>query len=176
EIEAAISELALKREELQRRFTRDHPSYQALMSQLGDTESRRTRLLQDVGGRPEAQQELLHLTCDVQVSTEIYTQMLNKSQELDVMRAGTVGNVRIIDDAVVNTSAPVKPKKALIVVLATLLGGMLGVAIALLRHALNRGVENPELIEQIGLHVYASIPFSKDQEVLERKGKGVQGS
>lgn len=176
EIEAAISELALKREELQRRFTRDHPSYQALMSQLGQLESRRNRMLQDVGSLPETQQELLRLTRDVQVSTEIYTQMLNKSQELDVMRAGTVGNVRVIDEAAVDTSQPVKPKKALIVVLATLLGGMLGVAIALLRHALNRGVENPELIEQIGLPVYASIPFSKDQEVLERKGKTVQGS
>jgi tyrosine-protein kinase Etk/Wzc len=53
---------------------------------------------------------------------------------------------------------------------------MLGVAIALLRHALNRGVENPELIEQIGLPVYASIPFSKDQEFLEGKSKAVQGS
>src|SRR5690606_12971704 len=53
EIEAAISELALKREELQRRFTRDHPSYQALMSQLGQLESRRNRMLQDVGSLPE---------------------------------------------------------------------------------------------------------------------------
>src|SRR5690606_19219568 len=118
EIEAAISELALKREELQRRFTRDHPSYQALMSQLGQLESRRNRMLQEVGSLPETQQELLRLTRDVQVSTEIYTQMLNKSQELDVMRAGTVGNVRVIDEAAVDTSQPVKPKKALIVVLA----------------------------------------------------------
>lgn len=171
ELEAGISELTLKREELQRRFTRDHPTYQALMSQLGQLESRRNRLLEEVGGLPETQQELLRLTRDVQVSTEIYTQMLNKSQELDVMRAGTVGNVRIIDEAVVDTSAPVKPKKALIVALATLLGASLGVAIALLRHALNRGVENPELIEHIGLPVYSSVPFSKNQEALERLGK-----
>ncbi|PRB75448.1 polysaccharide biosynthesis tyrosine autokinase [Pseudomonas sp. MYb185] len=180
EIEAAISELTLKREELQRRFTRDHPSYQALMSQMGQLESRRNQMLKAVGNLPETQQELLRLTRDVQVSTEIYTQMLNKSQELDVMRAGTVGNVRIIDDAAVDTSAPVKPKKALIVIIATLLGGMLGIAIALLRHALNRGIENPELIEQLGLPVYASVPFSKDQEVMERSFKGkanhIQGS
>lgn len=176
ELEAAISELTLKREELQRRFTRDHPSYQALISQMQQLENRRNRLLEEVGNLPETQQELLRLTRDVQVSTEIYTQMLNKSQELDVMRAGTVGNVRIIDEAVVDTSTPVKPRKPFIVVLATLLGGMLGVAIALLRHALNRGVENPDLIEKIGLPVYASIPFSKDQETLERKGKSAQGS
>lgn len=175
ELEAAISELTLKREELQRRFTRDHPSYQALISQMGQLEGRRDRLLQEVGGLPETQQELLRLARDVQVSTEIYTQMLNKSQELDVMRAGTVGNVRIIDEAAVDTSAPVKPKKQLIVLIATILGGMLGVSIALLRHFLNRGIESPELIEQIGLPVYASVPFSKDQEVLERTFKGKLG-
>ncbi|MEH6689083.1 MAG: polysaccharide biosynthesis tyrosine autokinase [Halopseudomonas sabulinigri] len=179
ELETAISELALKRSEMERRFTRQHPNYQALMEQKRQLETRRDDLLKRVGGLPETQQELLRFARDVKVSTEIYTAMLNKSQELDIVRAGTVGNVRIIDDAVVDTSQPVKPKKALIVVLATLLGGMLGVAIALLRHALNRGIENPELIEQMGLPVYAAVPFSKDQQILERgsKTKGnIQGS
>src|SRR5690554_7827481 len=146
------------------------------MSHLGQLESRRNRMLQEVGSLPETHQELLRFFFNDTATTEIYTQMLNKSQELDVMRAGTVGNVRIIDEAAVDTSQPVKPKKGLVVLLATLLGAMLGVAIALLRHALNRGVENPDQIEQIGLPVYASIPFSKDQETLERRGKGVQGS
>ncbi|QJD58685.1 polysaccharide biosynthesis tyrosine autokinase [Pseudomonas sp. gcc21] len=175
ELETAISELRLRQEELQRRFTADHPSYQALMSQIAQQEERRDRILSRIGELPDTQQELLRLARDVQVSTEIYTQMLNKSQELDVMRAGTVGNVRIIDDAAVDTTQPVKPKKPLIVVLATLLGGMLGVAIALLKHALNRGIENPDLIEQLGLPVYASIPLSKDQEVLERSGTSKGG-
>jgi tyrosine-protein kinase Etk/Wzc len=149
------------------------------MEQKQQLEARRDDLLKRVGGLPETQQELLRLSRDVKVSTEIYTAMLNKSQELDVVRAGTVGNVRIIDSAVVDTSQPVKPKKALIVVLATLLGGMLGVAIALLRHALNRGIENPELIEQLGLPVYAAVPFSKEQQTLERatgKKTHVQGA
>ncbi|MFD2883345.1 GNVR domain-containing protein [Pseudomonas lini] len=55
-----------------------------------------------VEGLPSTQQELLSLTRDVEVGTAIYTQLLNKSQELDVMRAGTVGNVRLIDTADVN--------------------------------------------------------------------------
>ena len=179
ELETAISELSLKRSEMERRFTRQHPNYLALMEQKQQLEARRDDLLKRVGGLPETQQELLRLSRDVKVSTEIYTAMLNKSQELDVVRAGTVGNVRIIDSAVVDTSQPVKPKKALIVVLATLLGGMLGVAIALLRHALNRGIENPELIEQLGLPVYATVPFSKEQQKLERvtgKKTHVQGA
>lgn len=172
ELDTAISELQLRRSEMERRFTRQHPNYQALMEQMAQLESRRDRLVERVGGLPETQQELLRLARDVKVSTEIYTAMLNNTQELDIVRAGTVGNVRIIDDAIVDTSQPVKPKKALIVVLATLLGGMLGVAIALLKHALNRGIENPEVIEQLGLPVYATVPFSKDQQVLERSFKG----
>src|SRR5690606_6962706 len=131
--ESEISGLNLKREELQRRFTQDHPNYQALVSQVEQLQTQRNRMLEEVGGLPETQQELLRLARDVEVSTAIYTQMLNKSQELDIIRAGTVGNVRIIDDAVVNTGQPVKPKKGMIVVLSTLLGLMLGLAIALLR-------------------------------------------
>lgn len=172
DLETEISQLQLRRSELERRFTREHPSYQALMSQMAQLEDKRASLTSRVGDLPSTQQELLRLSRDVQVSTEIYTQMLNKSQELDVIRAGTVGNVRIIDSAAVDTTRPVKPKKQLIVVLATLLGGMLGVAIALLRHALNRGVETPEAIEQLGLPVYATVPFSKDQQTLERSAKG----
>lgn len=172
ELDTAISELQLRRSEMERRFTRQHPNYQALMEQMAQLESRRDRLVERVGGLPETQQELLRLARDVKVSTEIYTAMLNNTQELDIVRAGTVGNVRIIDDAIVDTSQPVKPKKALIVVLATLLGGMLGVAIALLKHALNRGIENPEIIEQLGLPVYATVPFSKDQQSLEPNFKG----
>lgn len=172
ELDTAISELQLSRSEMERRFTRQHPNYQALVQQMAQLEARKDRLVERVGGLPETQQELLRLARDVQVSTEIYTAMLNTSQELDIVRAGTVGNVRIIDEAIVDTTQPVKPKKALIVVLATLLGGMLGVAIALLRHAMNRGIENPEVIEQLGLPVYATVPFSKDQQVLERSFKG----
>jgi tyrosine-protein kinase Etk/Wzc len=74
--------------------------------------------------------------------------------------------VRIIDAAAVNTAKPVKPKKALIVVMATLLGGMLAVAIVLIQKAMHRGIENPSEIEAIGLAVYASVPFSEQQNKL----------
>ncbi|KAA0690827.1 tyrosine-protein kinase [Halopseudomonas laoshanensis] len=172
ELDTAISELELERSEMERRFTREHPNFRAMSQQMAQLESRRDKLIERAGGLPETQQELLRLARDVKVSTEIYTAMLNNVQELDIVRAGTVGNVRVIDEAIVDISEPVKPKKALIVVIATLLGAMLGVAIALLKHALNRGIENPEVIEQLGLPVYATVPFSKDQNILERSFKG----
>ncbi|NWL79054.1 tyrosine-protein kinase [Pseudomonas taiwanensis] len=166
-LETLISEQKLKRAEMERRFTRQHPSYQALITQMGQLEQQKRDLQKKVENLPETQQELLRLSRDMQVTTEIYTQLLNKTQELDIVRAGTVGNVRIIDAADVDLEEPVKPKKALIVLIATLLGGLIAVSYVLVRKALNRGVEDPDVIEQMGLPVYASIPHSKEQATHE---------
>jgi|TARA_X000001388_G_scaffold35536_1_gene25036 tyrosine-protein kinase Etk/Wzc len=167
ELDTLISEQNLKRAEMERRFTRQHPSYQALLDQMEQLKRQKAELTSKVESLPATQQELLRLTRDVAVTTEVYTTMLNSTQELDVLRAGTVGNVRVIDTADVNVEQPVKPKKALLAIIATLLGGFIGVALVLLRKALNRGVEDPDVIEQLGLPVYATIPFSRDQEVVE---------
>jgi tyrosine-protein kinase Etk/Wzc len=174
-LDTSISTLKLQQAEMDRKFTPQHPAYRALLSQIAELTSKQGGLAKKVEGLPSTQQELLSLTRDVKVSTEIYTQLLNKSQELDVMRAGTVGNVRLIDTADVDLRKPVKPKKALIVFAATLLGAFLAIGLVLFRKALNRGVENPDQIEQLGLPVYATIPFSLLQKNEERKIPRVRG-
>jgi len=174
-LDTSISTLKLQQAEMDRKFTPQHPAYRALMGQLAELTSKQKRLAKQVEGLPSTQQELLSLTRDLKVSTEIYTQLLNKSQELDVMRAGTVGNARLIDVADVDLRNPVKPKKALIVLIATLLGGLIAVGYVLFRKALNRGVENPDDIEKLGLPVYASIPFSSLQKVEDDKSTSGRG-
>jgi len=171
-LETLISELKLKQAEMEHRFTREHPAYQALMTQMGQLDQQKRGLEKKVKNLPETQQELLRLARDMQVTTEIYTQLLNKTQELDIVRAGTVGNVRIIDSADANIDKPVKPKKPLIVLIATLLGVFIAIGYVLLRRAMNRGVEDPEIIEQLGIPVYASIPLSKGQSLIEASLKG----
>ncbi|WP_458729703.1 polysaccharide biosynthesis tyrosine autokinase [Pseudomonas brenneri] len=168
-LDTNISELKLKQAEMDRKFTPEHPAYRALMTQLGELTNKQDRLAKKVQSLPSTQQELLSLTRDVRVGTEIYTQLLNRSQELDVMRAGTVGNVRLIDRADVDRTKPVKPKKILIVLVATLFGAFLAVALVLLRKAINRGIESAEIIEKLGLPVYASVPYSVLQKAEEQK-------
>lgn len=147
-----------------------------MVEQIDTVKRQRNELAGEVQGLPETQRELLRLKRDVEVNNEIYTLLLGKTQELDIVRAGTVGNVRIVDYAEVNTTQPVKPQKALIVVMATMLGGMLAVAIVLVQKALHKGIEDPAEIEALGLPVYASVPFSEYQVKLTgfakaRKGK-----
>ena len=173
-LETKLQELELKRLEMSRKFKKDHPTYQGLVEQISAVNEQRKELVGEVGNLPETQQELLRLKRDVEVSNQIYTLLLSKTQELDIVRAGTVGNVRIIDYAEVNTSKPVKPKKALIVVMATMLGGMLAVAIVLVQKAMHKGVEDPNEIEAIGLPVYASVPYSDYQDKLTGFSKALK--
>ncbi|MCE7566323.1 polysaccharide biosynthesis tyrosine autokinase [Aliivibrio fischeri] len=165
-LEAQLNELTFKESEISQRFTKDHPAYKSLLDKRKVLLSEKERLNGQVQKLPKTQREVLRMQRDVELNQEIYIQLLNKTQELNIVKAGTVGNVRILDTAQAYTYA-VKPKKPLIVVLATLLGGMLSVAIVLLKAAFHRGVENPDEIEALGIPVYASIPKSNWQEKLD---------
>lgn len=169
-LEKQLNELTFREAELQQLYTRQHPAYIALMEKRQTLMNTKNAINKSIKRLPKTQQEILRLTRDVQVGQEIFVQLLNKQQELNIMKAGTIGNVRIIDDAAVETKA-VKPKKPLIVVLATLLGGMLSVGLILVRAAFHRGVESPEQLEEMGLSVYATIPYSSEQATIEQQQK-----
>ena len=169
-LEAQLNQLTFKESDISQLYTKEHPAYVALLDKRKTLMKEKARLNKRIEKLPKTQRAVLRLTRDVEVNQQIYVQLLNKVQELSIVKASTVGNVRILDNAQAYSQA-VKPKKSLIVVLATLLGGMLAVAIVLLRAALHRGVENPDEIEALGLPVYASIPLSDSQSDLDKKYK-----
>ena len=169
-LESKLNELTFKESEISQRFTKDHPAYKSLLDKRQVLLAKQNELNAQVQQLPRTQRDVLRMKRDVEVNQQIYIQLLNKVQELNILKAGTVGNVRILDKAQVYSNA-VKPKKSLIVVLATLLGSMLAVAVVLVRAALHKGVENPDEIEALGLPVYASIPMSDWQAEMDVKVK-----
>ncbi|TKG00541.1 polysaccharide biosynthesis tyrosine autokinase [Vibrio sp. F13] len=169
-LESQLNELTFKESEISQRFTKDHPTYKALLDKRNILLEEKERLNKQVQRLPKTQREVLRMTRDVEVNQQIYIQLLNKVQELSIIKAGTVGNVRILDDAQAYSGA-IKPKKSLIVVLVTMLGGILIVAFVLIKAAFHRGVESPDQIEQIGLPVYAAVPKSDLQIELTNRFK-----
>lgn len=163
QIEAKINDLAIRESEVASLYTREHPTYKTIQRQRHSLIKEKERLQQEVQNMPETQQEILRLTRDVELNQEIYLQLQNRDQELRILKAGTVGNVRIIDDAQVQPNR-IKPKRSLIVLISGMLGGMLGVGLVLLKAMLNRGIQSPEELEQEGISVYASLPLSPDAQ------------
>lgn len=165
ELESELNQLEIQESELAQRFTPSHPSYQTLIEKRAQLERERSRLETQTDSLPETQRQVLRLNRDVEVSQAIYMQMLNATQELRIARAGTVGNVRILDNAVAGNN-PIEPRKNLIIVISLMAGVMLGLMIVLLRHMLRRGVESVDQLQALGLQVYATIPLSERQRRL----------
>jgi len=161
-IETELQKLSLKRDELGRKYTPNHPVLQAIASQEKKLKARRSRTLSKISKLPETQQELLKLERNYKVANTVYLELVNNIQEFKIAKASSVGNVYIIDKAVVHDK-PVKPKKAMILALGALLGAMLGTLLVFLRKALHHTVNNPEKLEETtGIPVYATIPLTKN--------------
>jgi tyrosine-protein kinase Etk/Wzc len=166
EIRTQITLLQQKRDELRRSFTAFHPSVVAIDKQIGRLQSQMTGQNKKIENLPETQQVILRLSRDVQVNTELYTTLLNNAQTLRVAKAGTVGDVRVIDEAVLPT-IPIKPKKMLIIAVSGILGLVISIAIVFIRQSLRRGIQDPNQIEKhLNVPVYVTIPHSKQQELL----------
>ena len=163
QLDTDLQQLRMQMSDTQHHFTPEHPQYKALQQQIGQLEGEKGALQKQIGRLPDTQQELLRLTRDVTVSNQTYTSLLNQAQQLDIARAGSVGNVRVIDVGAVNIAKPWWPRRIWVVLGGFVLGGFLALAFIFLRQLLNRGVEDPAAIERLGLPVYVSIPLSTMQ-------------
>jgi tyrosine-protein kinase Etk/Wzc len=171
QVERALSELDVQRAELKQRFTESHPVLMAIRHKQAQLQSERASIEAKIKLLPNAELESARLMRDVKVSNELYVLLLNKAQELRVMKSGTIGSVRIVDSAVV-PGEPVSPRKGASAVLGLLLGLGVGVGLAFARKALDRGVEDPEVIEQrFGVSVYAAVPHSAKVNELDRDAR-----
>ena len=170
-----LSELEQQRREMIETFNGAHPSVIALNSKIDALNRTSDDIARKLSTRPKTEQGSLSLLRDVRVTTELYTGLLNRAEQLRVLKASQTGNVRVVDTALV-AEKPVRPKKALVVALGAVFGLAAGIVAVFLRRSFLQSVEDSEDIEQkLGLPVLAAIPHSKAQVRIEsdrQRGKG----
>ena len=171
-VDNQLNELTFRESEISQLYTKEHPTYKALLEKRKTLQDEKSKLNKRVSSMPETQQEILRLSRDVESGRAVYMQLLNRQQELNIAKSSAIGNVRIIDNAVTQPK-PVKPKKIIVVLIGVILGGMFSVGLVLLRVFLRRGIESPEQLEEIGINVYASIPIAETfaQRMVHKNGK-----
>lgn len=167
-----ISALKQKREELLRTYRESADVVVTLDQQIGKLQQEIGQVDSKVRVLPGLQQEVVRLSRDVQVATELYTALLNNLQQLQITGASDVGNVTIVDRATLNPE-PVAPKKSVIILFFLFLGLGCGTGLVALRKALRRGIEDHRIIEsKLGLPVFVTIPHSKAQRVHDETMQG----
>ncbi|EPY2325517.1 polysaccharide biosynthesis tyrosine autokinase [Escherichia coli] len=159
-VDNQLNELTFRESEISQLYTKEHPTYKALMEKRKTLQDEKAKLNKRVSAMPETQQEILRLSRDVESGRAVYMQLLNRQQELNIAKSSAIGNVRIIDDAVVQPK-PVKPKKIIIVLVGFALGFILSMSLVFIRVLLRRGIESPEQLEELGINVYASVPIAE---------------
>jgi tyrosine-protein kinase Etk/Wzc len=168
--QAKLLEAQQRRRELESRFTSAHPTVQTLDSQIaalnrdiGDIQNR-------IKGLPAVQQEAVRMERDVKVNTELYQSLLNNALQLRLVKEGKVGNVRVLDEAVM-PQYPVKPNRNVIMAAALALGLFLGIVAAFVRSSfIEQRIRDPHEVEaDTGLPVFSTIPISAAQNAIAKR-------
>ena len=158
QIDTQLNELKLKKADLTTYYTEEHPLVIQINEQLNVLNDRKKEIEGTIAGLPEIQREFLQLSADTTINREIYLTLLKNYEQLKIVRAGQIGYARIID-LPINTFNAIAPNKPQILILATLLGMLLGALTVIIRNLLKNVVKDPERIEaKTGVPVIATIP------------------
>ena len=156
-------ELELKLKEFQIRYQPDHPLMKGLRLQLDQLKTQAGALDQKISQLPQAQQDYIRKELEVVVNRQLYVSLLNNAQQLQIAKAGTIGNVYVVDPPVAPLN-PSRPKKPLVVAIGALLGLILGFAVCQVLALLSGIVRDPKKLEQeVGLTTFAIMPIAKEQ-------------
>ena len=171
DLQRQLLQLEQQRQEATRLFKEEHPTVQTITKQQEKLRGAIARLKKNAESMPTTQQEVLRLQEDVSVNNAQYTTMLNNIQQLRVVRAGEVGNVRIVDLAQIEPVLS-KPKKFNILVYSMVASFMIGVIFVFLLRTMRNGVRSSQELEHAtDISVYAKIPESKNRLLRDKRHK-----
>lgn len=98
------------------------------------------------------------------VNEKIYSYLLEKRSETAIVKASTVSKNRVIDEAEVPRS-PILPKRKKIVLIATAIGLLVGLLLALVRNFFDDTIKKEEdITKKIDVPVLGYIPHIKGKE------------
>lgn len=155
--------LEIKLQEFSQRYAPAHPTIKAIDASLAELRSQYQDINDQIKALPEDQYEYFKMIQSVELDAKLYTSLVEYAQKLELTKAGTVGNVAIIDRAIL-PSAPAYPNKVKEISILGILSFALGVLGAHLFGMLLGNVRNPRQLEEItGAKILAVLPLANDQ-------------
>lgn len=101
-----------------------------------------------LSGLPNKELQLTRLMRNASVTAELYKMLLQKREEARISEAMNVGNVRIVEEAVM-PDRPIKPKKLQNMLVAVVVGLMFGVGVAMFLEYLDDTIQTADDAEGV---------------------------
>jgi len=169
-IEARIFESQLKRRELGLRYDPSYPAMTAIDDQMSALLAQKEMVTARISKLPALQQDFIRLNRNVGVNNQLYISLLNSAQQLEIAKAGTIGNVAIIDNAITPRS-PSRPNKSRIVLIGVVIGLLLGFILTQLMAFTTKVVRDPKKLElEIGVPTLSIMPLDAEQSSRAQSG------
>lgn len=167
-VEQAIEESRLKKVEILQDLTPEHPFVITLVQKIEQLEKEASDLKNRIKLLPKADQKAVSLEREVKVKEQMYALLLNKIQESQVLQAGMLSDVRILDKATIPLH-PLPVHRSFILLVSIMAGFMIAIFILFLRKLSQKGLGDPAMVEeQLGITAFAIIPYSKQQSDIQR--------
>ncbi|TPV94248.1 MAG: polysaccharide biosynthesis tyrosine autokinase [Myxococcales bacterium FL481] len=177
---ASLTENEIRHETLRATLTDEHPNVRELGAQIARQRREVAKLLRttqrnlasrareidralseisdSLSRYPDKQLQLARLTRSVEVSQRLYSFLLEKLQESEIMKAATTTDKRIVDAAAV-PHIPSKPRRGRIVLLGIVGGVALGLGLVYAARLLRQRLDTVEAVRDIAPYpVHATIP------------------
>jgi len=195
EIKAMEVELFRRMSELSKKYGQKHPRMVAIESELNTLQKRRTQEVNRIinslkneyrvalakenslkAALAKQKKESLELNQkaieygvlrrEVESARQMYELLIKRFKETSLTEDMKTGNIRVVDGAEV-PKHPVKPKKKLNILLAIIVGLVMGIGLAFFFEYLDNTIKIPEDVEK-----YLKIPFLGPTPLFSTKSKG----
>ncbi len=168
-LERSKEELRLKKIDMLQEFTPNHPFIITTDQKREQLDKEIINLKHKVKMLPKMDQKAFGLERDVRVKSQLYLVLLNKIQQLEILKAGTLGDIRVLSLA----TMPIQPisnnKKLIVLIISPITGFVLAIIFIFLKEMFKYGVSNPEIVEErLGVTSYAIIPYSRVQKQIHK--------
>ncbi len=120
---------------------------------------------QQIATLPTKEKKIVNIKRDYKVSSTMYDYLLKKKTESELLIVSTLSDYKIIDKAHTQ-DRPIKPKRALMLVVAPIIGLIVALILATTLHAFNNKLNNlNEIKELTDLSLYGVIPKLNQKDV-----------
>jgi len=117
---------------------------------------------------PKKEKNYINFKRNYEVNSKVYTYLLEKKSENELVQVATISDYEAVDKAY-SSMMPVKPKRTAMLILAGIIGLLLGVVLALIRSLFKKKIQKKNDIEEIlKLPFYGHIPLFKEGMGINR--------
>ena len=171
EIESEINKIELEIAKAENTYTKTNPVFLGYINQRNALVNQKDIIESKIRELPLAQQEYIDLYRDVEISQDLYSELVNRKLGFSIMEASTIGNIRVVDEAYQDFRVSPKPFMLIFSVFFTFFASIF---VALVRGLYFLPISNPAEIQDsnidapiVGVTPYVELMDESNERLLQ---------